>query len=557
MLSNFSPKYYRIVALAFLLIQPFAKDGHAQVPLTADSLNRLLEVHQQRDTNRIWVLNQLAFANYYNSPISSLQHGFEAQKIADSLGYVKGEAEAFRQIGLAFWAQSDMLTAINYFLTGLRIAEQNGLKQTEADILSNIGTAYNGMNQPKEALNFLIRSRQLQQTLKNRWREASVMNNIGDAYLALNEFEKANEAYSFALNVSKREKYFLGVSTNLRNLGNVLEKRGRLDSALVNYKQCVELSGNLKDNRGIILSNRSLASVYIKQNKLSLAEEHASLALQVAIGANLRAFMRDLYELLARIKELQGDERSAFRYYKLFTAYKDSVQNLITVTEVAGKRLRFETEKKQTEIELLKKDAELKSSLLKSRNYLLVFSSLSLLLALSLLWMSFRNYKKIRYKNKQLSDKNGEISYQHKKLSELNDELVAVNEELRSQQEEVLLQRDELESKNTQIERMHDKVLEINENLESMVLERTTALQIQNKILRDYAFINAHKLRAPLASIMGIVALMQHSKSIEEQAELTNYLHQSAEELDRVVRSINDTIERGLSVHEDDQPDLN
>jgi len=47
--------------------------------------------------------------------------------------------------------------------------------------------------------------------------------------------------------------------------------------------------------------------------------------------------------------------------------------------------------------------------------------------------------------------------------------------------------------------------------------DRTYELEIKNKALEEYAFINAHKLRAPLARILGLVHLMKKNDISEHE----------------------------------------
>src|SRR6185503_945812 len=127
---------FRTGLILFLLAVCLIVSG--QAPLPGDSLVKLLAGNPQRDTTRVLLLNQLAYSHYYNNPLQAFQEAFEARNIADSLNVTRGEADAFRQIGMSFWAQADMPTAINYFLIGLKIAETNKHKQVEADLLSNL-----------------------------------------------------------------------------------------------------------------------------------------------------------------------------------------------------------------------------------------------------------------------------------------------------------------------------------------------------------------------------------------------------------------------------------
>ncbi len=487
---------------------------------------------------------------YYSDPVGSLKYSFEARRIADSLHFTRGEADAFRQIGLAFWAQADISTAIKYYLTGLRIAETNHHRQVEADIVANIGTAYNGLGNPQEGLKFLNRSREMQRELHNPWREAAVTNNIGDSYLAMRQLDKAAEAYTMALNNAQRIGYNLGITTNLRNLADVFVLREKYDSALRKYLKCINLSTKIKDNRGFILSHKSIALLYFKKGDTKKAKLYAQVGLEAALKSNLRAFARDLYELQYKISEAEGDPKKSFSYFKLFSAYKDSVQNIKVVSEVDGQRLRFETEKKQSEIELLKKDSELKSERLSNSSRQLTLSIVITILSLLSLSLAVWNFLKMKKVNVLLGEKNKEIQKQHMKLSEQNDELSTLNEEIRSQQEEVMAQRDSLPDKNLQIEKINQKLAEVNESLEHIVDQRTNVLKEQNQKLAEYAFINAHNLRAPLARVMGLVNLLLDKPEPEEQPVILNHLKTSSEDLDSVVKSIRDAINEGISAYE-------
>jgi tetratricopeptide (TPR) repeat protein len=534
----------RVGLILFLLTTCLILSG--QVLLPADSIVKLLEKNPQRDTNRVLLLNQLAFANYYNDPVISLRYGFESRAIADSLHFTRGEADAIRQIGMAFWSQADMTTAINYFLTGLRIAEVNGHKQVEADLTGNIGTAYNGMSDPQEALKFLLRAQTMQRELKNKWREASVLNNLGDSYLALKEFNKARAAYSEAMRIAIENNYPLGVTTNLRNLGNIFEQEEKYDSALNNYFKCIELSSRIKDRRGFILSHKSIASVYLKNKKLSLAKKFATTGLEEAIRLHLRAFTRDLYELLSQISEAEGNQVKAYEYFRLFTIYKDSVQNLRILSDIAADRLRFETERKQSEIELLKKESELQSAEIQFQNSRFTIISISLTLTLAFLILAIVNYRKVITKNKLLTQTQDEIHKKNITLSDQSTEMATLNRELQAQQRQVITQRDELVEKNKEIALMNDKVNEVNQNLEKLVSIRTKVLIDQNQRLSEYTFFNAHQLRSPVASILGLVNLLLHTTKPEEHLELLQHLETSAQKLDEAIRSINNTLQEGI-----------
>ncbi|HCZ36025.1 MAG TPA: hypothetical protein DHV26_08875 [Cytophagales bacterium] len=96
---------------------------------------------------------------------------------------------------------------------------------------------------------------------------------------------------------------------------------------------------------------------------------------------------------------------------------------------------------------------------------------------------------------------------------------------------------------NEAIRMQADQIKDINENLEKIVHERTAELETKNKALEEAAFINAHKLRAPVASILGLVGLMKSTSTVEDLKQISAMVQDSTEKLDAVVSEITRTIE--------------
>ena len=84
----------------------------------------------------------------------------------------------------------------------------------------------------------------------------------------------------------------------------------------------------------------------------------------------------------------------------------------------------------------------------------------------------------------------------------LKAELQEKNEELTASEEGLLASQEEL--------------TQINENLNNLVNERTLTIIDQNKKFVHHAFINAHKVRSPLARIQGLVNLLSYETLLSD-----------------------------------------
>lgn len=138
---------------------------------------------------------------------------------------------------------------------------------------------------------------------------------------------------------------------------------------------------------------------------------------------------------------------------------------------------------------------------------------------------------------KTLAKMQNELQLNSQKLDELNKHLLLVNKEVHSKNEELQAYGEELLAS-------EEELKQINENLNALVENRTQALIKQNEKLLQHAFINAHKVRSPLARITGLVNLIKYEVRLEEKGkELVDRLHVSTHELNDVLKEVRVNLE--------------
>ncbi|MCS7019083.1 MAG: GAF domain-containing protein [Cytophagales bacterium] len=125
-------------------------------------------------------------------------------------------------------------------------------------------------------------------------------------------------------------------------------------------------------------------------------------------------------------------------------------------------------------------------------------------------------------------------------------------EEIRQQNRQLVAKANEVETMNEELNALNEELQTINDTLEARVEERTRQLEIQNQQLREYAFINAHLLRAPLARIRGLLYLMTHDPNATNDWELIDRLIKEANELDVITTKISDILYDGSNLTRED-----
>jgi signal transduction histidine kinase len=142
-------------------------------------------------------------------------------------------------------------------------------------------------------------------------------------------------------------------------------------------------------------------------------------------------------------------------------------------------------------------------------------------------------------------------------LNRINTLLADRNEEIEAQHAELLAQSDTLSANqlklmeaNAVIEQHRSRLLSENRSLESELLEKNsdlteanTELIKHNNELRQFSHTVSHNLRGPVASLLGLVELVDMNKLTEGNRQALNYIGDSANQLDQIIRDLGKIID--------------
>lgn len=129
-------------------------------------------------------------------------------------------------------------------------------------------------------------------------------------------------------------------------------------------------------------------------------------------------------------------------------------------------------------------------------------------------------------------------------VDERTKELTALTEEMKLANEELMEKNKQISSQSEKLNLANEALNTVNSNLEKIVRERTRELTNKNKILSDYAFLNAHNLRVPVANIKGIIQLFDFKLTMEEKEELIERLKGQSDDLDQALIDITNRLEK-------------
>lgn len=365
-------------------------------------------------------------------------------------------------IGLVYHTWCKYTTAITYYLNALKEEEKEKDPKVRAQILLNLGVVYYDWKNYTKALEYYNQAYEIQNSMQSYVEVAKTLMDIAVLYDKWGKDDKALENYLKALDICSKNNSVYEKSMVLFNLATFYDTRKNHPKSLYYLKQSLEIRTQIEDNRGIAACLNSMGDAYMQENNYTEAKNCFNRAEQILKTVeSVDLIMQNLLNL-SDLYYVTKDYKKSRDYLYKYGAVRDSVFNADTQKELANMQTRYETDKKEKEIQLLSKDKALKQMELKKKNEemkkqrILTFSFvIGFVLILIFSVFLFRLYSQKKKANLLLSEKNIQISQQ--------------NEEITAQRDEIEAQRDQIEVQRDNAENQRDLIFHQKHEIESSI----------------------------------------------------------------------------------------
>ena len=383
-------------------------------------------------------LGNIGIIYYFKGDYSeAIKYFQESMGIFKEIGHKKGVSACLTNIGNIYKDQGKYPKAIEYYQKAMKICEETEDSRGVSSCLSNIGLVHYYLNHYSQAIEYFQKSQKLKKEFGDKKGISACLNNVGLIYADLMEYEKANENFEKALKLKRELGDKKGISYCLNNIGIIHKNWGNYKKALKYNEEALAIKREMGDKVGI---SNGLLNIAIVQYELgnytqSITNSQKSLIIAEEIGA--KENIKNAYSNLALCYSKIKDYKKALEYYKLYSEVKDSLFNEESNKQITEMTTKYETEKKEKEIvllnkekklqnvELARKDAEVKKKNIQ-RNAFIGGFALVLILAL----VVYKGYIQKRKSNEILTEKNVLITKQKAELTQTLEELRSTQEQL-------------------------------------------------------------------------------------------------------------------------------
>lgn len=349
-------------------------------------------------------------------------------------GNKKSLASAINNIGLVYWMSDSYELALNNFLESLKIKDEIGDKAGVAGAYTNIGVIYYVIGNRKKAIEYWELSLSRWQDLKDKTGMVEALNNLGAVYSEDKMFDKSLEYLFKSLNLKEELGDERSLATTCSNIGEVYILKKEYSKAETFFNRAEKIYLEKKDVDGLIASYTSFASLFNETKNFTKSKEYIEKAIELAKSTGSLSRQKNAYGIASEIYESSQEFKISLDYYKTFYAITDSLNKKNRESNIIEIQTKFDTEKKEKEIELLNKEKELKERLLIEGRIVRNVSILGIIVALIIVYILFNRYRlkkkitdQLTHRNIVIEQQKEELIAQKELLSSTNDNLTKTN----------------------------------------------------------------------------------------------------------------------------------
>jgi two-component system, sensor histidine kinase and response regulator len=385
-----------------------------------DSLENLIKT-TPADTTKVWLLNKLVTTIREGDNNKAIQYAQQARELAEVLSYKRGLGSALENLGWLHYRRGNYSKAFELATEALRISETFNDQAAIARCLNSVAAINFEQKQYDLAITNFRKAHALGKKINDYTLIARSLNNIAYNMMHLEQIDSAGIYAERAIKASERTNnhyYLKGFA--LRTLGDIDVRHKMYDEALQKFGEAASMADKI-DNKFLKISTlHRIGKTYFLINQPDTALRYLLDNIEIAKKYGYSDELESALKITAEVYASKKDIQKAYEYKSYYSQLHDSLYSQRNSEHLALMQARFESQLKEAEIQLLKKDAQLKQQEINSQQLWMYFTiGLLLLTGILVFVLLYSNWMK-KKANSLLGVKNLRIQAQAQQLSNLN-----------------------------------------------------------------------------------------------------------------------------------------
>jgi DNA-binding CsgD family transcriptional regulator len=280
--------------------------------------------------------------------------------------------EFYQNIGISYGYAGDYKKAIESHLEGLKFCEEIGYVRGIFDMYINLAQDYNDNEEPDNALPYMEKADKLVDKIDDPYTKATFFDAYAGIYYDKKDYKTAHSFYVKCLDISTQVNFKRGMACAYSNLALIAMEEKENNKVEEFLQLSIQLEEEINNVGGIIMSLCEIAQWQYNQNYFDKAIDHLKRAETLCVEKGFFDYLSEVHYHYYQVYSKRGNSKLALQHCEKYHEVKDSVANIEVKERIADLEIKYQTEKKQKEIELLNEANETKKQKIIARNRLII-----------------------------------------------------------------------------------------------------------------------------------------------------------------------------------------
>lgn len=379
---------YKRMGFAYDYLEDFSKEK--------EYLKKAARIHTEIDSKSEFavILNFLGIVYTITGDIDSAliyyEKGLELSELTNDTAEI---VDICQNMGISYRYAGDYEKAIDSYLKALKFCEIKEYVTGIYDINLNIAHLYMGSGDLNMAFTYCEEASKYNNAIDNPRKQTSFYQTCGELHYENAKYTEADDCFKKSLTISRKANFKRGMAVAYSSLALIEIETKNYEKAEKYAYLSLNLENEIENTIGVISSMISIAEIKYKQELYDKAIAELQKAEDLCNTTGIYEKLPSIYYHFYQVYKQNGKLKPALQYFESYNALKDSLSGIEVKERIADLEIKYQTQKRQQEIELLNEENHTKRLEITARNYLIISLAL-LIIVISAIAYFFRQRAK-------------------------------------------------------------------------------------------------------------------------------------------------------------------
>ncbi len=289
-------------------------------------------------------------------------------------------------------------SCIMEYISAIKVMEDNKFRPELSRAYLNLGIMYDNIEEHAKSINYVKQAMVISREIKDTFLLNRELAEMSAAYRQLGDFKQSYAYASEALRLSQAKNDPSMLSTAYDTYSNACVDLKRYDEGIAAGKKAVKYALAIGQNQLYISAAMGLAGAYQEKGNYRAAIAILEPALKQCQEVDNVMFLREIYRFLAEGNYALGKYQQAYLHYQNYKRYQDTLANEENRKAIGEFEIKYQTAQKEKalsekQLQITQKNLQLQRN--RQYTFISIAATLLAILIASLLFINYRNKRKI------------------------------------------------------------------------------------------------------------------------------------------------------------------